>query len=328
MKAAWYEDRGPASEVIQIGEIKKPEIGKDGVLVRVYASGVNPSDVKKRAVSRGEIDGQRIIPHSDGAGIVEAVGSDTSGFKIGDRVWMFNAQFERTEGTAAELVSLPSSQLAHLPERTGFLEGATLGIPAMTAHRCLYSNGNIKGETVLVTGGAGAVGNYAIQLAKWGGANVITTVSTDQKAKHAALAGPDHILNYRTDDVVDEILQITNGEGVDKIVEVDFGTNLPITEKLLKVNGTIACYASMNSPTPIFPFYNLMFKNIQVQLVLVYNMLQSSKLKAANDINKAINEDKLFHPVASIYSLDQTAEAHLAVESGTNLGTTVIDLTI
>lgn len=326
MKAGWYENNGAAEEVIQIGEFESPEIGPDDVLVQVYASGVNPSDVKKRAGSGSGLLEERIIPHSDGAGVIEKVGSNVSPERIGGRVWVYNGQFDRSHGTAAEYIALHASQVIPLPNTVSFNEGACLGIPAMTAHRCLFAAGEIKGETILVTGGAGAVGHYAIQLAKWDGAKVITTISSDEKAKHAQQAGADYIINYRTQNVIEQIEEITDGKGVDKIIEVDFGTNLPITEQVLKVNGLIACYASMNIREPAIPFYALLFKNIHIQLTLVYNMPQKAKQQACADINQAIDENKLIHPIASIYPLEQLADAHLAVESGTQIGNVIVEI--
>jgi NADPH2:quinone reductase len=326
MKAGWYEENGPANEVIQIGDIDTPSAGPNEVRVRLYASGVNPSDVKKRAGSRGGMAGTRIIPHSDGAGIIDQVGDNVDPNRIGERVWVFNGQYERDQGTAAEFITLPISQVISLPESVSFNEGACLGIPAMTAHRCLFSNGPITGRTILVTGGAGAVGNYSIQLAKWGNAKVITTISSDQKAELAAQAGADHIINYRSEDVIESINNITNGVGVDRIVEVDFGDNLPVTMEALKVNGSMACYASMGNPEPTIPFYPIMFRNFKIQFVLVYNMPDEAKEQAGEDIGLAINDGKLFHPIASVYPLEQLADAHLAVESGTQIGNVIVEI--
>jgi len=326
MKAGWYEQNGPANEVIQIGEIDTPIPGPNEVRVRLYASGVNPSDVKKRAGSRGGKTGARIIPHSDGAGVIDQVGVNLDPNKIGERVWVYNGQYERQDGTAAEFISLPISQVVALPGNVSFNEGACLGIPAMTAHRCLFSDGFITGQMILVTGGAGAVGNYAIQLAKWGKANVITTISSDKKAMHANQAGADHVINYRTQDVIETINNITGAKGVDRIVEVDFGANLPVTKEILRVNGTIACYASMGIPEPTVPFYPLMVKNIKIRLVLVYNMPEEAKQQAAKDISQAINDGKLTHPIAAVYPLEQLADAHLAVESGTHIGNVIVEI--
>jgi NADPH2:quinone reductase len=326
MKAGWYERNGPAEDVIQVGVMETPTAGPDEVRIRIYASGVNPSDVKKRAGTRGPFREKRVIPHSDGAGVIDQVGPGIDSHRIGERVWVFNAQWERAFGTAAEYVTLPVSQVVPLPDSVSFAEGACLGIPAMTAHRCLFADGSIAGQTILVTGGAGAVGNYAIQLAKWGGAEVITTISSEQKADQARRAGADYIINYRTQDVIETIKQITENKGVDRMVDVDFGTNLPVTQAVLKENGAIAGYASASVPEPTLPFYALMFKNITMRLVLVYSMPEEAKRQACKDINRAIKGGKLTHTIAARFPLEQLADAHVAVESGTHIGKVVVEV--
>lgn len=326
MKAAWYEQSGPAREVIHLGEMETPIAGLGEVRVRLYASGVNPSDVKKRAGSRGGLPAARVIPHSDGAGVIDQVGPGVEAARIGERVWVYNGQWERPYGTAAEYITLPAVQVIPLPDSVSFAEGTCLGIPAMTAHRCLFADGAITGQTILVTGGAGAVGHYAIQLAKWAGATVITTISSAQKAAHAQQAGADHIINYRSEDVSAHIQDLTEGCGVDRIVEVDFGRNLPVTLAVLRENGTIATYASMSNPEPKLPFYALMFKNINLRLVLVYSMLETAKKQACHDIGQAIEENQLSHAIAARFPLERLVEAHEAVESGALLGNIVVDI--
>ena len=290
MKAGWYKQFGNARDVIEIGEMDTPEISPNQVLVRIYSSGVNPSDVKKRAGYGHPFKEERIIPHSDGSGKIEQVGAGVDPARIGERVWVYNGQFERPLGTAAEYISIPVSQVVPLPDNLSYSEGACLGIPAMTAHRCIFIDGRVEGLIILVTGGAGAVGNYAVQLAKWGGAEVITTISSPEKADHAKQAGADHVINYKKEDVVNTIKDITNGVGVDKIVEVDFGGNLYVTQKIVKNNGSIASYASAGNPEPTLPFYSLMYKNITIHPVLVYNMPQKAKQDAAKDILQAIDD--------------------------------------
>ena len=326
MKAGWYKQFGPAKDVIEIGEMKVPEVGSNEIRVRIHASGVNPSDVKKRAGYGEPFTEERIIPHSDGAGVIEGVGKEVDPARIGERVWVFNGQYNRPLGTAAEYIVLPASQVVSLPETVSFVEGACLGIPAMTAHRCVFADGSIAGQTILVTGGAGGVGHYAIQLAKWGGAEVISTVSSSEKAAHAREAGADHLINYLDEDVVSVINEITRGEGVDRIVEVDFGGNLPVTLDVLKVGGMVAIYASASNREPILPVYGLMYKNIDLQFVLVYNMSQKAKEDACKDILQAIHDEKLSHAVAARFPLDQLATAHEAVESGDFIGNIVVEI--
>ena len=190
MRAAWYERGGPASEVLTIGEMEDPRPAPGEVLVRVRASGVNPGEVKKRADWMGfGIGYPRVIPHSDGAGTIEEVGEGVSPSRVGERVWVWGAQSGRPFGTAAQYVALPSEQAVLLPEGVGFEAGACLGIPARTAHRCVFADGPVSGETVLVSGGAGAVGSFAVSFAKWGGAEVIATVGSEGRAEAAMEAG-------------------------------------------------------------------------------------------------------------------------------------------
>jgi len=326
MKAGWYEKVGAAREVIHLGEMDTPSAGPGEVRVRLHASGVNPSDVKKRAGSGRPLQEARVIPHSDGAGIVDQVGAGVTTHQAGDRVWVYNGQWERPFGTAAEYITLPMSQAMPLPAQMSFAEGACLGIPAMTAHRCVFADGPVTGQTILVTGGAGAVGHYAIQLAKWGGATVLTTISSEAKAEHARQAGADHTINYRSEDVAARILEITAGAGVDRIVEVDFGRNLPVTQAVLKENSTIACYASMSDPTPTLPFYPLMFRNFNLRLVLVYSMSVEAKQQACQDIVQACEAGQLSHAIAARFPLEQLAEAHEAVEGGQAIGNVVVEI--
>ncbi len=325
MRAAWYEKHGPAGEVIQVGELDTPEPGTGEVRVRLSASGVNPSDVKGRLGSR-PVKWPFIVPHSDGAGVIDKVGEGVDAARVGERVWVFNGQWERPLGTAAEYISLPAEEVVHLPGPVGFDEGACLAIPAMTAHRSIFSDGPVEGQTILVTGGAGAVGHYAIQFAKWGGAAVISTVSSEEKAEKAREAGADHVLNYRTEDVAGRVMEVTDGEGVDRISEVDLGENLPVSVKILKENGTIATYSSMRVPEPVFPHYTLMRMNTRIQMVFVYTMPDEAKQQACSDINLAIKEGKLIHNIGARFSLEETAAAHDLVESGDFIGNVVVEI--
>lgn len=326
MQAAWYEQYGPAKDVIRIGELDTPEAGPGEVRVRLHASGVNPSDVKSRAGSRGPMKYPRIVPHSDGAGIIDQVGSGIDPGRVGERVWVYNGQWQRPLGTAAETIALPESQVVRLPDRMSFAEGACLGIPAMTAHRCLFYAGPIEGQIVLVTGGAGAVGHCAVQLAKWAGATVITTVSSPAKAEHVRAAGADHVINYRTEDVAANIMDLTGEAGVDHVVDVDFGGNLAVTLAVLKNNGSVAMYASMGEREPVVPVYPLMFLNANLQMVFVYIMPDEAKHQACQDILQAIDAEKLTSPIAARFPLDRLAEAHEMVEQGRQIGNVVVGI--
>jgi NADPH2:quinone reductase len=324
MKAAWYERNGKASEVLTLGEMPDPKPAKGEVRVRMAASGLNPSDVKRREGTRGQaIEFPRVIPNSDGAGVVDAVGPGVSERWKGKRVWVWNAQWGRAFGTCAEYCCLPEAQVAPLPDGVDFAAGACLGIPAMTAHQALFSDGDIKGKSVLVTGGAGAVGHYAIQMAKWGGARVAATVSSDAKAKLAKQAGADLVVNYKSEDVAKKVLEFSPG-GVDRVVEVDFGANLETNIKAVRLNGTIASYASMGNPEPKIPFYAMMRRGIAIDLVFVYMMKPEERARAIADL-EVLLKSGLKHNVAKHFRLDDLVAAHEAQESGMIVGNIVID---
>jgi NADPH2:quinone reductase len=325
MRAAWYERNGPAADVLNVGEMPVPEPGPGEVRVRVIASGLNPTDVKSRAGSR-PMGYPRVVPHQDGAGVVDKVGPGVPATRVGERVWLYIVQWQRAWGTAAEFTIVPARLAVRLPANTSFAEGACLGIPAVTAHRCLFADGPLAGQTVLVTGGAGAVGHYAVQLAKWAGATVIATVSSSEKAALAAMAGADHTVNYRTGDTAAEILKLTGGTGVDRIVDVDFGANLPVSVKVLKVNGTITTYASMGEPEPKLPFYALMAKNATIRPVLLYTMPERAKDEAVRDIAHLVETGRLVHTIGARFSLERIVEAHQAQESGKVTGNIVVDV--
>lgn len=326
MKAVWYERFGPADEVLAVGEMADPVPGPGEVLVRLRASGVNPSDVKLRAGARpgATMAHPRIVPHSDGAGVIEAVGKGVSGDRVGERVWIWNGQWRRAQGTAAELIALPADQAVRLPETTDFTEGACLGIPAMTAWYALFADGPIEGQRVLVTGGAGTVGRYAVQMAGLGGAEVLTTVSGPEKAAHAGAA--DHVIDYRREDVVGRVMEITNGHGVDRIVEVDFGANQAASREIIAEGGTIAAYASAAEMEPKLAFYPLMFRNVTLRMCLVYLLDPARRRAGEAALTGWLEDGRLTHAVAETHPLGQTAAAHRAVERGQKLGTVVVGI--
>jgi NADPH2:quinone reductase len=323
MRAAWYEKNGPAVEVLKLGELPDPLPGEGEVRVRLHASAVNPSDVKARAGGR-KIMWERIVPNSDGAGIIDRVGPGVEDSRIGGRVWVYNAQWERPGGTSAQYVALPAALAVPLADELSFEQGACLGIPVMTAHRCLFAQGPIAGKTVLVTGGAGVVAHYAIQLAKWAGARVVTTVSSPAKASHARAAGADVIIDYRTENVVERI-RATVG-GVDHVVDVDFGGNLPITAQILRPNGVIASYASTGDPKPAFPYYDLFRLNPVIRPVLVYTISDAAKAEAHADIARWLKEAKPVFAIAERFPLAEIAKAHLAVERGAKIGHVILTI--
>jgi len=322
MRAAWYERNGDAAEVLTVGDMPDPEPGPGEVRVRLHASGVNPSDVKSRAGTTRKIAFPRVIPNSDGAGVVDRVGPGVDVGRVGSRVWVYNGQWERPFGTSAELICLPAALAVPLPEGLSFEQGACLGIPVMTAHRCLFADGPIAVKKVLVTGGAGVVGHYAIQLAKWAGAEVVATVSSEAKAEHARAAGADHVLNYRTEDVTARVRQLTGG--VDRIVEVDLGVNLPVSIQILRPSGTIAAYASVGKPMPELPYQAMMRNNLTVRVVLVYTMPDAAKRQAAEDIARWVREWKPLFAIAARFPLAEVVAAHRTVEAGQKIGHVVL----
>ncbi|HEY9644442.1 MAG TPA: NADPH:quinone reductase [Coleofasciculaceae cyanobacterium] len=331
MKAAWYTQLGQAQDVLTVGEIDRPPVQAGEVLVKVHASGINPSDVKQRSGWGGlKMRYPRVIPHNDGAGVIAAVGEGISPDRLGERVWIYEATLRGGSGTAAEYVAVPSENAVPLPETTSFAAAACLGVPAMTAHHCLFKTGAgtdkdaVKGKTVLVTGGAGAVGNYAIQLAKWGGATVITTVSSEAKAEIAQAAGADYILNYKTEDIASRIRERVGS--VDRIVEVDFAGNLATSLKVLKTNSAIATYASDSEPNPQIPIYSLIYKNLTVDYVLVYAMTRQGHVAAAQDINTCLSAGILRPVIGQQFTLEQIAEAHEMQERGQAIGKLILEI--
>ena len=328
MKAVWYERTGPAPEVLTCGEMPTPVAGPGEVRVRLKASGINPADVGRRGGSYRAMEYPRVIPPSDGAGIVDQVGDDVIHLRVGQRVWLFNGQRNgRAFGTAAEYIALSEHLVTPLPDDLSFAAGATLGIPGMTAWCCLFCDGPIAGQTVLVTGGAGAVGHYAVQFAKWGGARVIATVSSAAKAEQARLAGADLVINYKTDDVVARVMAFTGQRGVNRVVDVDFGGNIETTLKAMAMNSTIAVYATNGNRAPTVPMRDLMEKCIAVRALVLFALPPPLLAAAQADITKWLTAGKRIHNVAAQFPLSETAQAHLAVEKGDKLGTVIVDCT-
>ena len=316
MKAVWYEQMGPASEVLQNGEVDDPQPAAGEVRVRVNVSGVNPIDTKRRLGGRGNMSAPRVIPHFDGAGVIDQVGAGVESARVGQRVWIYKAQWLRDFGTAAEYVTLPAEYAVPLPDAVGFDEGACLGIPTLTAYPSVFADGSVEGQTVLVTGGAGAVGRYAVQFAKLGGATVFTTVSSDEKAELARSAGADQIANYRTDNLNEWLDDLTSGDGVDRIVEVEFGGNLTFSIGAIKPGGIIATYASQAVPEPALPFYAMMYKAVVLRHVLTFLTPPKLEREAVERISSWLSQGKLSHHVGQRFPLAETVAAHEAVEAG------------
>ncbi|MCA2010654.1 NADPH:quinone reductase [Cereibacter sphaeroides] len=325
MRALCYDKTGPAQEVLSLRDLPVPELGPGDVLVRVAISGANPSDAKTRAGARAPIPFPLVIPNSDGAGRIEAVGEDIDPARIGQRVWLWNAAWQRPFGTAAEFVALPAAQAVPLPDAASYADGACLGIPAVTAHRALFADGPIEGQTVLVTGGAGSVGSYAVQMARLGGAAKVIATASPAKADHARLMGADAVVDYRAEDASLQIRAAAGG-GIDRIVEVEFGQNLPITQAVLNPHGVIATYGSMADPEPRLPFYPMMFASQTLRMILAYTLPKQARAEAITDINRWLAMGALKHTVALQVPLADGWQAHAACETNTRIGTALIEV--
>jgi NADPH:quinone reductase-like Zn-dependent oxidoreductase len=327
MRAALYRTFGPAREVLELCEIEAPEPGPGEVLVRLHTSAINPSDVKKRAGAFPDLlDGGFVIPNSDGAGIIESVGEGVDKSRKGERVWVFQAQHERRFGTAAAYVAISSNCAPRLPDKAGFDIGACLGIPAMTAHRAVFADGEVEDKTLLVMGGAGRVGHYAIQWARRAGATVIATASNAVDTAACKEAGADHVVDHRADDLVRQVLEASGGALIDRVVDLEFGTNLPASIEVLRVGGTIAAYGSAREPEPVLPFYKMMYKDLTVRMIIVYAMPDSAKDHAVADINSALSYGWLRHRVARALPLEDIAVGNEIIEAGDARGAVVLNV--
>jgi NADPH:quinone reductase len=327
MKAAWFESFGKAQQVIRIGERPTPAAAAGEVLVRMKTSAVNPSDVKKRAGSSPALlDQGFVIPNSDGAGVIEAVCAGVPSSRIGERVWVYQAQHGRRSGTAAEYLAIDARRAAPLPEPAGFEVGACLGIPVMTAHRCVFADGPVDGQSLLVTGGAGRVGYYAIQWAKSAGARVIATASRPEDERTCREVGADAAVNHRQAGWGERVKAANGGAPVDRVVEVEFGANLAEVLQCIGTGGTIATYSSMQAPEPKLPFYRMMFMDLTVRMVLVYVMPEAAKQAAIADIGRYLSEGRLRHRIAHRLPLEDLARANELVEQGELRGCVVVDI--
>jgi NADPH2:quinone reductase len=326
MRAAWFEKFGTAADVLKVGEFETPVAGPGEVLIRLHTSGVNPSDVKKRAGSFPNLlDDGPVIPNSDGAGVIEAVGDGVPAGRVGERVWVYQAQFERRFGTAAEFVAIASERAPSLPDNTDFDVGACLGIPAMTAHRCVFADGSVDGQTVLITGGAGRVGHYAVQWASQAGATVIATASNKDDADACMSAGASNIVDHRDQNCAQAILDATAGEPVDRIIEVEFGANLQTSIEVIRTGGVIATYSSMQDAQPKLPFFQMMYKDMTIRFVIVYAMPETAKQFAIADIERALSNNLLQHRIAKTLPLDEIVQSNEMIEQGRIRGTVILE---
>jgi NADPH2:quinone reductase len=323
MRAAWYEKNGSATEVLTVGETETPKPGPGEVRVRLKTSGVNPSDVKTRAGTVRKIAFPRVIPQSDGAGDIDAVGEGVPASRVGERVWIWNGQWKRPFGTAAEYIVLPAAQAVKLPAAVSYDAGACLGIPALTAWHAIDIAGTKAGTTLLIAGGAGAVAHYAIQFAKARGAVVITTVSSDAKAKIARDAGADVTINYKTENVGERVNALAKG-GADAVIELDLTANAAMLPTVLRPRGTLVVYGT--GPQVQFPGSFCLANNITVKFLLVYELTDDERARAITDITRMLEANSLKHNVAETYPLADIAKAHQAVESGKVAGNVVMQV--
>jgi NADPH2:quinone reductase len=312
---------------LTVGELDTPQAGRGEVLVRLETSGVNPSDVKKRAGSMPELlDDGPVIPHSDGAGVIEVVGDGVTGLSPGQRVWVYQAQHSRRCGTAAEYVCLEERRVVPLPDEATFEVGACLGIPAMTAHRCVFADGPVSEKTVLVTGGAGRVGHYAIQWAAIAGASVVATASNPDDEQACLKAGAQAVVNHRNPFWSQSAVEANGGRKFDRVIDVEFGNNLEQVLDLIAVSGTIATYSSSQDMQPVLPFYRMMFMDLTLRLVIVYDMPELAKREAISDITQALETDRLVHRVAQVFPLSDIAGAHELIEGGDVRGCVLVNV--
>lgn len=324
MRAAFYESNGPAREVIKLGDAETPRPSSGEVRVKLATSGVNPSDVKARAGSTRKIAYPRVIPHSDGAGEIDMVGDGVPAARLGERVWLWNAQWLRAFGTCAEYVVLPAAQAIRLPDHVSFEVGACLGIPAMTAVHAVAVAGASPGMTLLIAGGAGAVGHYAVQFAKAAGATVIATVSSPEKAKAAAAAGADHIVDYKRDNVGERVVAMTGKKGVDGIIELDIAANAKLIPQVLRPRGTVVVYGTgaMEADVPLF---FLLRNAIALKFIYVYELDAAERAAALNGIERALSAG-LITNIGGLFPLAETVAAHEAVEQNKVLGNVVVQM--
>jgi NADPH2:quinone reductase len=324
MRAAWYESNGSARDVLRVGDLPNPEPAAGEVLVRVHVSGVNPSDVKSRAAR--PLAGPRVVPHSDGAGVIEAVGDNVPASRVGERVWLWNGQWQRPLGTAAEFIALPAHQAVRLPDGVDFAAGACLGIPGLTAMHAVNLHDPIEGKTLLVTGAASAVGHCATQIATMRGARVIGTASAE-RSDHARGAGAFATIDYKNEDVVRHVLDLTHGKGVDGIIDMDFSsTARMLSGGALATHGKLVGYGSNLRGDNALPFGDILFKSLTLQFFLVYELLAAERQPAIAALSTMLEARSLIHTVGAHFPLDEIVAAHEAVETGRVLGNTVVDL--
>lgn len=327
MRAITYTQFGPAAEVLELCDVDTPTPGPGEVLVRLSHSGVNPSDAKARAGGRPGVTKPpfpRIIPHSDGAGVIAALGEGVAPRRMDQPVWIWNGQWQRPFGTAAEMICLPADQAVPLPDGISAAVGATLGIPGLTAAQTVFGGGDVAGQTLLVSGGAGAVGHNAVQLAKWTGATVIATASADA-APYVRDAGADHVFDYADPDLAAKI-HAASGGGIDRAIEVEFGQNAALLAEVVKPLGTIATYGSGKDMTPALPFGPMLFKALKIDISLIYILPKPQRDAAIARLHDALLTRALTPTIHSRLPLAECATAHDMVMTPGRRGAVLLEL--
>ncbi len=325
MRAAHYDRNGPAADVLRVSEIETPRPGPGEVRVRLRTSGVNPSDVKSRAGLTRKMVFPRVIPHSDGAGEIDQAGEGVPQSRVGERVWVFNGQWKRPFGTAAEHIVLPQALVVPLPAKVSYEVGACLGIPAMTARHAVALAAAQPGTTVLVAGGAGAVAHYAIQFAKARGATVITTVSSPEKASVARAAGADHTIDYKRENIGERVAELTGKRGVDAVIELDLAANAKLIPSVLRPKGSVIIYGT-GAPEAVIPATFCLQNAIALKFFLVYELTPAEHRAAIDDITRMLEAGKLITNVALTLALDEVVAGHEAVEQGKAIGNVVLTM--
>ena len=323
MRAAWYLKNGEARDVMVVGDLPTPQAGAGEVLVRLVTSGVNPSDVKSR---RARPLTEPVVPHSDGAGVIAAVGDGVPASRVGERVWIWNGQWGRALGTAAEYIALPSAQAVVLPDGVDFTAGACLGIPALTALQAVHLAGDLRDKQVLVTGASSAVGHYVTQLVTLAGGQVIGTVGSPAKAAHAQAAGMREAIFYKTEAVAQRVKDLTAGRGVPVIIDMDFASTAGLlAEGVLAPHGRVVCYGA-NAPEINLNFRAMLFQSVALQFFLVYELTAADRQRAQDRLTELLQSQQLQHPIGARFTLDQIVQAHETVEAGQTVGNVVVDL--
>ncbi len=325
MQAVWYSENGEAAAVLQHGEAPMPRVGGGEVLVRLSASGVNPSDVKSRRGSRG-MSFDKVIPHSDGAGIVKAVGSGVNPNMIGSRVYVRNGQWGRAFGTAASYIALPVGLVHPLPDSVSFEVGAALGIPALTAAYAVLKDGPVADRNVLIHGGGGTVANLAIQIAVDSGARVIASTGDMSKGEMITGAGAAAVFDYRDENMVARVIEAADGQPVSRIIDAECGQNLASSIDIISPKGFIVGYGSVLNPDPELPFMKMMFKNAALTSILVYLLEEDEAAAYAAIVNDMLEREALSVPIAEILPLSEAVRAHEMVEAGDKRGSVVLSI--